>query len=175
MKEHFEINIENLSNEEKADVLYYNIFLAIVSELKLDKYFVDSDNYKNGEDIQGLIGMSFRMTLDEKTIRDVVVLRSPMDIWTNLQIYCAVKESKNIPMIILIDELLQEFSANNLTYNEEVVKQFYRTFKNYIMSKAEDLDVKGREVQKYSEKLKNVDLSIDWERVDYLFFDVGAE
>ena len=39
MKEHFEINIENLSNEEKADVLYYNIFLAIVSELKLDKYF----------------------------------------------------------------------------------------------------------------------------------------
>ena len=175
MKEHFEINIENLSNEEKADVLYYNIFLAIVSELKLDKYFVDSDTYKNGEDIQGLIGMSFRMTLDEKTIRDVVVTKSPMDIWTKLQIYCAVKESENIPMIILINELLQEFSANNLTYNEEVVKQFYRTFKNYIMSKAEDLDVKGREVQKYSEKLKNVDLSIDWERVDYLFFDVGAE
>lgn len=37
------------------------------------------------------------------------------------------------------------------------------------MSKAEDLDVKGREVQKYSEKLKNVDLSIDWEKVDYFF------
>jgi len=44
VKENFEINIENLSNEKKADVLYYNIFLAIVSELKLDKYFVDSNN-----------------------------------------------------------------------------------------------------------------------------------
>ena len=173
MKEHFEINIENLSNEEKADVLYYNIFLAIVSELKLDRYFEDNDNWDG--DVQNLVGMSFRMTLNEKTIQDVVEIRPPMEIWTNLQIYCAVKESKNIPMIILIDELLQEFSANNLTYNEEVVKQFYRTFKNYIMSKAEDLDVKSGVVRKYSEKLKNVDLSIDWERVDYLFFDVGAE
>ena len=41
VKEYFGINIENLSNEEKTDILYYNIFLAIVSELKLDKYFKD--------------------------------------------------------------------------------------------------------------------------------------
>ncbi len=63
MKEHFEINIENLSNEEKADVLYYNIFLAIVSELKLDRYFEDNDNWDG--DVQNLVGMSFRMTLNE--------------------------------------------------------------------------------------------------------------
>ena len=158
MKEHFEINIENLSNEEKADVLYYNIFLAIISELKLDKYFVDSDNYKNSEDIQGLIGMSFRMTLNEKTIRDVVVTRSPMDIWTKLQIYCAVKESENIPMIMLIDELIQEFSDNNLTYNKKIVTEFYKAFKNYIESKTYS-----------SDEIKNIDINVNWKKINDLF------
>ena len=70
VKENFEINIENLSNGEMVDVLYYNILLAIVSELKLDKYFVNPDSYENGNDIQNLVGMSFRFTLDEKVIRD---------------------------------------------------------------------------------------------------------
>ena len=163
MKEHFEINIENLSNEEKADVLYYNIFLAIVSELKLDKYFVDSDNHKHSEDIKNLVGMSFRMTLDQKTIRDIVGIRSPMDIWTKLGMFCGVREKENIPIIILIDELIQEFSVCNLAYNEEVVEQFYKTFKNYIMSK------------KYSsEKIKNIDISINWDKVDYLFSNDDA-
>lgn len=158
MKEHFEINIENLSNEEKADVLYYNIFLAIVSELKLDKYFVDSNNNEQDEDIQHLVGMSFRMTLENKTIRNVVVTRSPADIWAKLAIYYLVRENENIPMIILIDELIQEFRANKLTYNEEIVTEFYRTFKNYIMSKTYS-----------SDEIKNIDINVDWKKIEDIF------
>tara|TARA_B100000902_G_C27281109_1_gene901823 strand:+ start:360 stop:854 length:495 start_codon:yes stop_codon:yes gene_type:complete len=158
MKEHFEINIENFSNEEKADVLYYNIFLAIVSELKLDKYFVDSNNNKQDEDIQHLVGMSFRMTLDNKTIRNVVVTRSPADIWAKLAIYYLVRENENIPMIILIDELIQEFRANKLTYNEEIVTEFYRTFKNYIVSKTYS-----------SDEIKNIDINVDWKKIEDIF------
>jgi hypothetical protein len=157
VKENFEINIENLSNEKKADVLYYNIFLAIVSELKLDKYFVDSNN-KQDEDIQHLVGMSFRMTLNEKTIRDVVEIRPPRDIWTNLEIYYLVRESDNIPMVILIDELIQEFSDNNLTYNEKIVTEFYKAFKIYIESKTYS-----------SEEIKNIDININWKKIDDLF------
>ena len=169
VKENFEINIENLSNEEMVDVLYYNILLAIVSELKLDKYFVNPDSYENGNDIQNLVGMSFRFTLDEKVIRDVVEIRSPMDIWTDLGIYSLTRESENIQMVILIDELIEEFSLNNLNYDQEVIKKFYITFKNYIMSKPEDLTTTGRSMKQYSEKVKNVDLNINWERVEYLF------
>lgn len=156
MKEHFEINIENLSNEEKADVLYYNIFLAIVSELKLDRYFEDTDNW-DGE-VQHLVGMSFRMTLNEKTIRDVVEIRPPMEIWTNLRIYYLVREADNIPMIILIDELIEEFSAINLIYNEKIVNEFYKAFKNYIVSKTYS-----------SEEIKNIDININWKKIDDLF------
>ena len=169
VKENFEINIEDLSNEEMVDVLYYNILLAIVSELKLDKYFVNPDSYENGNDIQNLVGMSFRFTLDEKVIRDVVEIRSPMDIWTDLGIYSLTRESENIQMVILIDELIEEFSLNNLNYDQEVIKRFYITFKNYIMSKPEDLTPTGRRMKPYSEKVKNVDLNINWEQVDYLF------
>ena len=169
VKENFEINIEDLSNEEMVDVLYYNILLAIVSELKLDKYFVNPDSYENGNDIQNLVGMSFRFTLDEKVIRDVVEIRSPMDIWTDLGIYSLTRESENIQMVILIDELIEEFSLNNLNYDQEVIKKFYDTFKNYIMSKPEDLTTTGRSMKQYSEKVKNVDLNINWERVEYLF------
>ena len=171
VKENFEINIENLSNEEMVDVLYYNILLAIVSELKLDKYF--KDLYKLEDEkyvyIQDLIGISFRFTLDEKVIRDVVEIRSPMDIWTDLGIYSLTRESENIQMVILIDELIEEFSLNNLNYDQEVIKKFYITFKNYIMSKPEDLTPTGRRMKPYSEKVKNVDLNINWEQVDYLF------
>ena len=169
VKENFEINIENLSNEEMVDVLYYNILLAIVSELKLDKYFVNPDSYENGNDIQNLVGMSFRFTLDEKVIRDVVEIRSPSNIWTDLGIYSLTRESENIQMVILIDELIEEFSLNNLNYDQEVIKKFYITFKNYIMSKPEELTPTGRRMKPYSEKVKNVDLNINWERVDYLF------
>lgn len=158
LKEHFEINIENLSDEKKADVLYYNIFLAIVSELKLDRYFVDSINSKQDEDIQHLVGMSFRMTLDEKTIRDVVEIRPPMGIWTNLKIYYLVRESDNIPMIILIDELIQEFSDNNLTYNKKIVTEFYKAFKNYIESKTYS-----------SDEIKNIDINVNWKKINDLF------
>ena len=169
LKEHFEINIENLSNEEMVDVLYYNIFLAIVSELKLDKYFVNPDSYENGNDIQNLVGMSFRFTLDEKVIRDVVEIRSPGQIWEAFLRYCSIREFENIPMVILIDELLEEFTLNNLNYDKEVIKKFYATFKNYIMSKPEELTTTGRSMKQYSEKVKNVDLNINWERVEYLF------
>ena len=169
VKENFEINIENLSNEEMVDVLYYNILLAIVSELKLDKYFVNPDSYENGIDIQNLVGMSFRFTLDEKVIRDVVEIRSPGQIWEAFLRYCSIREFENIPMVILIDELLEEFTLNNLNYDKEVIKKFYDTFKNYIMSKPEDLTITGRSMKQYSEKVKNVDLNINWERVDYLF------
>jgi len=156
LKEQFEINIENLSDEKKADVLYYNIFLAIVSELKLDRYFEDTDNWDG--DVQHLVGMSFRMTLNEKTIRDVVEIRPPMDIWTNLKIYYLVRESENIPMIILIDELIQEFSDNNLTYNEKIVTEFYKAFKNYIESKTYSFD-----------EIKNIDINVNWKKIDDLF------
>ena len=169
VKEHFEINIENLSNEEMVDVLYYNILLAIVSELKLDKYFVNPDSYENGNDIQNLVGMSFRFTLDEKVIRDVVEIRSPTQIWEAFLRYCSIREFENIPMVILIDELLEEFTLNNLNYDKEVIKKFYDTFKNYIMSKPEELTPTGRRMKPYSEKVKNVDLNINWERVEYLF------
>tara|TARA_B100000035_G_scaffold38614_1_gene29102 strand:+ start:37 stop:528 length:492 start_codon:yes stop_codon:yes gene_type:complete len=157
MKEQFEINIENLSDEKKADVLYYNIFLAIVSELKLDRYFVH-DWGGDVQHLQHLVGMSFRMTLDEKTIRDVVELRPPMEIWTNLRIYYLVREADNIPMIILIDELIEEFSANNLIYNEKIVNEFYKAFKNYIVSKTYS-----------SEEIKNIDININWKKIDDLF------
>lgn len=167
--EHFEINIENLSNEEMVDVLYYNILIAIVSELKLDKYFVNPDSYENGNDIQNLVGMSFRFTLDEKVIRDVVEIRSPSQIWEAFLRYCSIRESENIPMVILIDELIEEFTLNNLNYDQEVIENFYITFKNYIMSKPEDLTPTGRRMKLYSEKVKNVDLNINWERVDNLF------
>ena len=173
VKEYFGINIENLSNEEKADILYYNIFLAIVSELKLDKYFKDLYKLYKLEDekyvyIQDLIGISFRFTLDEKAIRDVVEIRSPSNIWIDLGIYSLTRESENIQMVILIDELIEEFSLNNLNYDKEVIKKFYDTFKNYIMSKPEDLTTTGRRMKLYSEKVKNIDLNINWERVDYL-------
>ena len=190
LKEHFEINIENLSDEKKADVLYYNIFLAIVSELKLDRYFVDSNNNKQDEDIQHLVGMSFRMTFEMRTIQDVVdlnnnkqdehiqhlvgmsfrmtfenrtiqeviKLRPPMDIWKKLKIYYLVREKENIPMMILIDELIEEFSANNLTYNEKIVSAFYKAFKNYIMSKTYS-----------SDEIKNIDINVNWEKIDDLF------
>lgn len=154
LKEQFEINIENLSDEKKADVLYYNIFLAIVSELKLDRYFEDTW----GEDVQHLVGMSFRMTLNEKTIRDIVEIRPPMEIWTNLKIYYLVREADNISMIILIDELIEEFSANNLIYNEKIVNEFYKAFKNYIVSKTYS-----------SEGIKNIDININWKKIDDLF------
>ena len=171
VKKYFLINIENLSNEEKTDILYYNIFLAIVSELKLDKYF--KDLYKLEDEkyvyIQDLIGISFRFTLDEKVIRDVVEIRSPSNIWTDLGIYSLTRESENIQMVILIDELIEAFSLNNLNYDQEVIKKFYITFKNYIMSKPEELTPTGRRMKPYSEKVKNVDLNINWERVDYLF------
>jgi hypothetical protein len=169
VKENFEINIEDLSNEEMVDVLYYNILLAIVSELKLDKYFVNPDSYENGNDIQNLVGMSFRFTLDEKVIRDVVEIKSPGQIWEAFLRYCSIRESENIQMVILIDELIEEFSLNNLNYDQEVIKKFYITFKNYIMSKPEELTPTGRRMKPYSEKVKNVDLNINWERVDYLF------
>ena len=52
---------------------------------------------------------------------------------------------------------------------KEVIKKFYDTFKNYIMSKPEDLTTTGRRMKLYSEKVKNIDLNINWERVDYLF------
>ena len=155
LKEFFEINIENLSDEKKAGVLYYNIFLAIVSELKLDKYFVDSYKHIHGEDIQDLVGISFRMTLNEKTIRDSVGIRAPGDIWTKLEIFYIVRENENIPMTILIDELIQEFSANNLTYNEEIVTEFYRTFKNYIVSKTYS-----------SDEIKNIDINVNWKKIE---------
>src|SRR6056300_270237 len=129
VKEHFEINIDNLSNEQMVDVLYYNILLAIVSELKLDKYFVNPDSYENGNDIQNLVGMSFRFTLDEKVIRDVVEIKSPGQIWEAFLRYCSIRESENIQMVILIDELIEEFSLNNLNYDKEVIKKFYDTFK----------------------------------------------
>ena len=174
VKANFLINIENLSNEEKTDILYYNIFLAIVSELKLDKYFKDLYKLYKLEDekyvyIQDLIGISFRFTLDEKVIRDVVEIRSPGQIWEAFLRYCSIREFENIPMVILIDELLEEFTLNNLNYDKEVIKKFYDTFKNYIMSKPEDLTITGRSMKQYSEKVKNVDLNINWERVDYLF------
>lgn len=171
VKEYFRINIEDLLNEEKTDILYYNIFLAIVSELKLDKYFKDLYELEDEKYvyIQDLIGISFRFTLDEKVIRDVVEIRSPMDIWTDLGIYSLTRESENIQMVILIDELIEEFSLNNLNYDQEVIKKFYITFKNYIMSKPEDLTPTGRRMKPYSEKVKNVDLNINWEQVDYLF------
>jgi len=156
LKEQFEINIENLSDEKKADVLYYNIFLAIVSELKLDRYFEDTDNWDG--DVQHLVGMSFRMTLNEKTIRDVVEIRPPMEIWTNLRIYYLVREADNIPMIILIDELIEEFSANNLLYNEKIVTEFYKAFKNYIESKTYS-----------SDEIKNIDINVNWKKIDDLF------
>ena len=168
VKEHFVINIENLSNEEKTDILYYNIFLAIVSELKLDKYFKDLYRDEKYVYIQDLIGISFRFTLDEKVIRDVVEIRSPSNIWTDLGIYSLTRESENIQMVILIDELIEEFSLNNLNYDKEVIKKFYITFKNYIMSKPEELTPTGRRMKPYSEKVKNVDLNINWERVEYL-------
>ena len=159
MKEQFEINIENLSDEKKADVLYYNIFLAIVSELKLDRYFEDTYNLDGDvQHLQYLVGMSFRMTLHEKTIRDVVEIRPPMEIWTNLRIYYLVREADNIPMIILIDELIEEFSANNLIYNEKIVNEFYKAFKNYIVSKTYS-----------SEEIKNIDININWKKIDDLF------
>lgn len=72
-------------------------------------------------------------------------------------------------MVILIDELIEEFSLNNLNYDQEVIKKFYITFKNYIMSKPEDLTPTGKRMKLYTEKVKNVDLNINWERVDYLF------
>jgi len=169
LKEYFLINIENLSNEEKTDILYYNIFLAIVSELKLDKYFKDLYIDEKYVYIQDLIGISFRFTLDENVIRDVVEIRSPSNIWTDLGIYSITRESENIPMVILIDELIEEFTLNNLNYDQEVIKNFYITFKNYIMSKPEDLTPTGRRMKLYSEKVKNVDLNINWERVDNLF------
>jgi len=156
LKEHFEINIENLSDEKKADVLYYNIFLAIVSELKLDRYFDETGNWDL--DIQNLVGTSFRMTLNEKTIRDVVEIRPPMEIWTNLKIYYLVREADNIPMIILIDELIEEFSANNLLYNEKIVTEFYKAFKNYIESKTYS-----------SDEIKNIDINVNWKKIDDLF------
>ena len=156
LKEQFEINIENLSDEKKADVLYYNIFLAIVSELKLDRYFEDTDNWDG--DVQHLVGMSFRMTLNENTIRDVVEIRPPMEIWTNLRIYYLVREADNIPMIILIDELIEEFSANNLLYNEKIVTEFYKAFKNYIESKTYS-----------SDEIKNIDINVNWKKIDDLF------
>lgn len=158
LKEHFEINIENISDKKKADVLYYNIFLAIVSELKLDRYFVDSNNNKQDEDIQHLVGMSFRMTFETRTIQDVVDLRSPMDIWTKLEMYYLVREKENIQMMILIDELIEEFSTNNLTYNEKIVIEFYKAFKNYIMSKTYS-----------SDEIKNIDINVNWEKIDDLF------
>ena len=171
VKAYFLINIENLSNEEKTDILYYNIFLAIVSELKLDKYFKDLYELEDEKYvyIQDLIGISFRFTLDENVIRDVVEIRSPSNIWTDLGIYSITRESENIPMVILIDELIEEFTLNNLNYDQEVIKNFYITFKNYIMSKPEDLTPTGRRMKPYSEKVKNVDLNINWEQVDYLF------
>ena len=164
LKEHFEINIENLSDEKKADVLYYNIFLAIVSELKLDRYFVDSNNNKQDEDIQHLVGMSFRMTFETRTIQDVVDLRSPMDIWKKLEMYYLVREKENIPMMILIDELIEEFSANNLTYNEKIVSAFYKAFKNYIMSKTYS-----------SDEIKNIDINVNWKKIDDLFSEGDVE
>ena len=169
VKKYFLINIENLSNEEKTDILYYNIFLAIVSELKLDKYFKDLYRDEKYVYIQDLIGISFRFTLDENVIRDVVEIRSPSNICIDLGIYSITRESENIPMVILIDELIEEFTLNNLNYDQEVIKNFYITFKNYIMSKPEDLTPTGRRMKLYSEKVKNVDLNINWERVDNLF------
>jgi len=83
--------------------------------------------------------------------------------------YCSIREFENIPMVILIDELLEEFTLNNLNYDKEVIKKFYATFKNYIMSKPEDLTTTGRSMKQYSEKVKNVDLNTNWERVEYLF------
>ena len=59
--------------------------------------------------------------------------------------------------------------VDNILDFQDMIKKFYDTFKNYIMSKPEDLTITGRSMKQYSEKVKNVDLNINWERVDYLF------
>jgi len=167
VKQYFEIYLDNLTDEKKTDVLYYNIFLAIVAELKLDKYFEQSSNYEYVDEILYVVGGSFRLTLNEKLIRDCVSIKTPMQIWDDLGKYYFVRKRENIPIVILIDELIQEFTINNLIYDEEVVKQFYTTFKKYLMPNPEDL--KDSAIKDFSEKLGNLDLSINWEKVDYLF------
>jgi hypothetical protein len=61
-------------------------------------------------------------------------------------------------MMLLVDELIEEFSTNNLTYNENIVTEFYKAFKNYIKSKTYS-----------SDSTKNIDLNINWKRIDDLF------
>lgn len=61
-------------------------------------------------------------------------------------------------MMLLVGELIEEFSTNNLTYNENIVTEFYKAFKNYIKSKTYS-----------SDSIKNIDLNINWKRIDDLF------
>lgn len=51
-------------------------------------------------------------------------------------------------MMLLVDELIEEFSTNNLTYYEKIVTEFYKAFKIYIESKTYS-----------SEEIKNIDIN----------------